>query len=55
MEKKEYQKPSAQAIAAENVIMQDAVSVNTDVWGNQTNAESRRHRNKLWDEDEDDW
>lgn len=55
MEKKEYQKPSAQAIAAENVIMQDAVSVNTDVWGNQIEAESRRYRNSLWDDDENDF
>ena len=55
MKRKEYQKPSAQTFAVESVIMQDAVSVNTDVWGNQTEAESRRHLNKLWDEDEDDY
>lgn len=54
MEKKKYQQPQAQSVSIGTAIMQDAVSVNTSVWGNQTEAESRRYRNSLWDDDEDD-
>lgn len=54
MEKKKYQQPQAQSVAIGTAIMQDTVSVNTGVWGNQTDAESRRYRNSLWDDEEDD-
>lgn len=55
MEKKKYEKPHSQAVSIKSRLMQDTVSVNTNVWGDQSKADSRRYVNKLWDDEEELW
>ncbi|MBO4810362.1 MAG: hypothetical protein J5552_02215 [Prevotella sp.] len=55
MTKKKYEAPLCEIIAEEGQLMQDAVSVDTSAWGDQSHAESRRYNGQLWDDEDYEW
>ena len=55
MEKKRYEAPLCEIVIVKSRLMQDAVSVDPSVCGDQSIAESRRYHGHLWDDEDYEW